>query len=280
MTKGMRTTILALTGAVVLASGAYALGSQAGDGAAAAAKNNAPGRVAGYGPGPGIAFGGPRPGRRFTRIAPGLDQLATRLGVSREALRSALQDLRPRPRQVRANIAQELADALGIDVAKVQAAFDKLAPRRRLERRGEVHRYDFGAAIAKQLGLSTAKVEQALQAQRDHRGDPAALAKALGVTPQELRQAFEHLWKDHGPPGARDRVQDHGPATAALAKELGVTQAQLRAAFDKLRAAHEADMAKIRDEFAQKLADRLHIDVAKVKAALDDFLPRFGGKHP
>jgi hypothetical protein len=123
-------------------------------------------------------------------------------------------------------------------------------------------------------------VQQALQAQRDHRGDPAALAKALGVTPQKLRQAFEQLWKDHGPPGVRDRVHDHGPATAALAKQLGVTQAQLQAAFDKVRAAHEADMAKVRDEFAQKLAERLHIDVAKVKAALDDFLPPFGGRHP
>jgi ClpA/ClpB-like protein len=278
MTRGKRTTVLALTGAVVLASGAYALGSQAGDGSAAAAKGNAPGPVVGYGPGPGIAFGGPPPGRRFTRIALGLGRLAARLGVSREALRSALQDVRPEPMEVRANLAQELADALGIDVAKVQAAFDKLAPRKRFERRGEVHRRDFAAGLAKQLGLTTAKVEQALRAQRDHRGGPDALAKALGVTPQKLRQAFEQLWKDHGPPGARTRV--FGPRTDALAKELGVTRAQLTAAFDKVRAAHEADMAKVRDEFAQRLADRLHVDVAKVKAALDDFLPRFEGKHP
>ena len=104
MTRGKRTTVLALTGAVVLASGAYALGSQAGDGSAAAAKGNAPGPAVGYGPGPGIAFGGPPPGRRFTRIAPGLGRLATRLGVTREALRSALQDLRPQPMQVRAQI--------------------------------------------------------------------------------------------------------------------------------------------------------------------------------
>jgi lambda repressor-like predicted transcriptional regulator len=272
MTRGTRTTALALAGAVALASGAYALGSQAGDGSAAAAKSGAQNPPA-YGPGPGYGFGGPPPGRRFVR--PGLDRLATRLGVSEEALRNALKDIRPKPTAVRANIAHELADALGIDVANVQAAFDKLRPRKR-----EVHRRDFAAALAKQLGLTTTKVEQALQAQRDHRGGPAALAKALGVTPQKLRQAFVQLWKDHGPPGARLRHRDHGPATAALAKELGVTQAQLQAAFEKVRAAHEADFAKLRDDLAQKLADRLHIDVAKVKAALDEFRPPFERKHP
>jgi hypothetical protein len=274
MTRGTRTKALALAGAVALASGAYALGSQAGNGSAAAAKSPQ------SAPGPGVGYG-PPPGRRFGGIRPGLDRLATRLGVSEEALRTALQDVRPKPPAVRANMAQELADALGIDVAKVQAAFDKLAPRmREKERKPDAHRRDFTAALAKQLGLTTAKVEKALQAQRGRDRDPGALAGALGVTPQKLRQAFAKLWKDHGPPGARDRIHDHRPATAALAKELGVTQAQLQAAFDKVRAAHEADFAKLRDQFAQKLADRLHIDVAKVKAALADFAPPFARKHP
>jgi hypothetical protein len=278
MTRGTRTKALALAGAVALASGAYALGSQAGGGSAAAARSpqSAPGLGVGY---------GPPPGRRFGGIRPGLDRLATRLGVSEEALRAALQDVRPKPPAVRANMPQELADALGIDIAKVQAAFDKLAPRmrekgKRTERKLDAHRRDFAAALATQLGLTTAKVEKALQAQRGRDRDPGALASALGVTPQKLRQAFAQLWKDHGPPGARDRIHDHGPATAALAKELGVTQAQLQTAFDKVRAAHEADFAKLRDQFAQKLADRLHIDVAKVKAALADFAPPFERKHP
>jgi hypothetical protein len=269
MTRGKRTTVLALAGAVVLATGAYALGSQAGDGSAAAAKSGA---QSGTPYGPALGYG-PPPGRHFGGIAPGLDRLATRLGVSQDALRAALQDLRPDRPAGRPGIAQELADALGIDVAKVKAAFDKLAPRRR-----EAHKRDFAADLAKRLGLSTAKVEQALRAQRDRSGGPAALAKALGVTTEKLRQAFAQLWKDHGPPGARAR--DHGPPTAALANELGVTQAQLQAAFEKVRAAHEDDFAKIRDQFAQKLADRLHIDVAKVKAALADFEPPFGRQHP
>jgi hypothetical protein len=273
MTRGKRTTVLALAGAVVLASGAYALGSEAGDGSAAAAKSGAQ-SGAPYGPGLGY---GPPPGRHFGGIAPGLDRLATRLGVSENALRAALQDVRPDRPAGRPDIAKELADALGIDVANVKAAFDKLAPRRH-----EAHKRDFAADLAKRLGLTTAKVEQALRAQRDRSGGPAALATALGVTPDKLRQAFAQLWKDHGPPGARARGhdRDHGPATAALAKELGVTQAQLQAAFEKVRAAHEDDFAKIRDEFAQKLADRLHIDVAKVKAALADFEPPFGSPHP
>jgi UDP-N-acetylmuramyl pentapeptide synthase len=168
-------------------------------------------------------------------------------------------------------MAQALADALGIDVAKVNAAFDKLRP-------GPGRRKDdFAAALAKKLGLSTAKVQSALAARRDHRGDPAALAKALGVTQEKLRRAFESLRPDHGPRGGRDH---RGPESAALAKALGVTQAQLNAAFDKLMAAHEADEKKRRDEFAQKLADKLNIDVAKVKAALDDFAPPFGRHHP
>ncbi len=270
MRKSKQTTALALVGAIALASGAYALGSQSGDGSAQAAKTNVPGAppYGGPGPGPGRGFGRP-PGAR-----PDLSALATKLGVTDAALQNALADLRadrPDPKGLRGDLAQEFADALGIPVAKVQAAFDKLGPKRDGHARG-----DFAAALAKQLGVSTAKVQAALDAQRDHRGDPAALAKALGVTEEKLRQAFESLRPDHGPPGARDH---HGPDTAALAKELGVSEAKLQAAFAKVRAAHEADEAKLRDQFAQKLADKLNIDVAKVKDALADFAP-FGRHHP
>jgi transcriptional regulator with XRE-family HTH domain len=259
MRKTKQTTALALVGAVALASGAYALGSQAGNGSAEAAKGTTQ-TPAPYGaPGPGRGFGHHPPGER-----PDLSALATKLGVSEATLQKALEDLRA-DRPNRDQMGQALADALGIPVAKVQAAFDKLKIGRK---------DDFAAALAKQLGLSTAKVQSALAAQRDHRGDPVALAKALGVSEQKLRQAFESLRPGHGPRG------DHrGPDSAALAKALGVTQAQLNAAFDKLRAAHEADEAKLRDQFAQKLADKLNIDVAKVKDALDDFAP-FGRHHP
>jgi protein-disulfide isomerase-like protein with CxxC motif len=267
MTSSKQTVALALTGAVALASGAYALGSQAGDGDAAAAKTTN-GTYGGAPPGPG------RPGFGFGRgpagPRPDLSGLASRLGVSESALRKALEDLRPAQRRehLRDDMAQELADALGIDVAKVQAAFDKLRPQR--EERG--HR-DLAAALAKQLGLSTAKVQSALDAQRERRGGPDALAKALGVTPAKLRQAFAALWRDHRP--ARDHAR--GPAIGALAKELGVTQAQLKAAFDKLRAAKEKQFADRRAEFAKQLAAKLGIDASKVEKALEAPM-RFRGR--
>jgi transcriptional regulator with XRE-family HTH domain len=267
MTSSKQTVALALTGAVALASGAYALGSQAADGDAAAAKT------------PNLTYGGPppgpgRPGFGFGRGPAGprhdLSDLATRLGVSQAALRKALEDLRPAQRpEARDDHAQALADALGIDVSKVTAALDKLRPQR--EERG--HR-DLAAALAKKLGLSTAKVQSALESQRDRRGGPDALAKALGVTPAKLRQAFAGLWRDHRP-GPRE----HGRrmATAALAKQLGVTQAQLEAAFAKLEAAEEKEHATKRAELAKQLAAKLGIDASKVEKALEAPM-RFRGR--
>jgi DNA-binding transcriptional MerR regulator len=256
MRRTKTTTALALTGAVALASGAYALGSQAGDGDAVAAKNANP---------PALGYGGPPPGRPGHGWRGGgppmLEGLADRLGVDESDLQAALEDLR---KDHGDDFAQQLADALGIDVAKVTAAFDKLRPTR------DRHA-DFAAALAKKLGVSTAAVRKAFD---QGRRDPQAVAKALGVTPEKLRQAFESLR-----PPRHDR---RGPDTAALAKALGVSQAKLKAALDKVKAAHEAQEQKQRDAFAKALADRLNIDVQKVEDALDDFGPRFGGgrHHP
>jgi hypothetical protein len=248
MRRTKTTTALALTGAVALASGAYALGSQAGDGDAVAAKSPAQG----YG---GPPFGGRGRGWRGGG-PPMLQGLADRLGVDESDLQAALEDIRSSRHD---DFAQQLADALGIDVAKVTAAFDKLRPRP-----GD-RRQDLAAALAKKLGVTTAKVRKAFEQQRGRHGDPEALAKALGVTPEKLRQAFESLRPRH-----RDR-----PDTAGLAKALGVSQAKLDAALDKVKAAAQ----KERDAFAQALADRLNIDVQKVEDALGDFRPRFGRRH-
>jgi hypothetical protein len=270
MTRGKRTTAFALAGAVALASGAYALGSQAGDGSAAAAKtgNAAPA----YGPPPGDRGPNAR-----------LGTLADRLGVDAAALRKALEDIGQARRD---DIAQKLADALGIDRAKVDAALKKLAPDG--PGRDDRHR-ELAQALAGALNLSVAKVQAALDAQRGHHGDPAALAKALGVSAAKLRQAFAKIRPDHGPghrdgrdgpggPGGHDGPGDHhGPSGAredALAKALGVTPAKLRAAFDKLRTDET-------DAFATELANRLNLDVAKVKDALGQLRPfGFGRHHP
>ena len=234
MTKGKRTTAIAVTGAIVLASGAYALGAQAGDGTADAARN-APDEVRmGYGYGPG------RPG-----VRPGFDDLADRLGVSQADLRAALDDIGADRKD---DSAQRLADALGIDAAKVEQAFENGRPERPARPRGPRGPQAFAAELAKELGLSTAKVRAALENGRD--GD---LADELGVSEQRLREAFRAVFGKRRP---------HRPGLANLAKELGVTQAQLEAAVEKLR-----------DDFAQKLADRLNLDVEKVQDAL-------GALHP
>jgi len=261
MTRGKRTTALALAGAVALASGAYALGSQAGDGSAAAAKTA---NTTGYGPppggGPGAWHGG-GPGERLTG-------LADRLGVSEAALRKALADL---GNEKRDDIAQKLADALGIDVAKVQSAFDKLRPKR--EARPRERHDEFAQTLAKQLNLPVAKVRAALEQQRDHRGDPAALADALGVSTAKLRQALATVFKDHRPGRGGPGRPGFGPAEDAIAKALGVTPAKLRAAFEKLR-------QEKTDAFATALAKKLNIDPAKVKDALGNEPFGFGHGHP
>src|SRR4051812_1910762 len=120
MTPRTKKTAVALSGALVLASGAYALGSQAGDGAALAGSTTASsaqqsGRH--FGPGPG------RPGGRGRELT----DLAGRLGVSEAKLRAARDDRE-------GAVAKALAGALGLSTDKVQAALEKLHGQRKLKR--------------------------------------------------------------------------------------------------------------------------------------------------
>ena len=106
-----QTAALVLTGAVALASGAYALGSQSDGSAVAAGEDERPAFVHHGGPG----FG--------------LDRLADRLGVDEAKLRDALEDVRgdlPARRELRADFAKELADELGTTQAKVEAALERI----------------------------------------------------------------------------------------------------------------------------------------------------------
>ena len=246
MTRGKQTTVLAVTGAVVLASGAYALGSQVGDGSASARGQGATEVRYGHGFGPG------RPGMR-----PGFDALADRLGVAEDDLRKALEDIAG---ERKTDLSQRLADALNLDRAKVEQALEKARPDRPHIRRPQA----LAAALAKELGLSTAKVRAALEKRRGHPSGPGDLADELGVSEEKLHEAFHAVLGKLRPPR---------PGLDNLAKELGVTQARLDAAFEKLRAQHD----DLRDEFAQELADRLNLDVAKVKEALET--PRFFGRR-
>jgi hypothetical protein len=222
MNKGKRTTAFALAGAIVLASGAYALGSQASDGAAVAAKQGEPaGSGHGFGRGPGMR--------------PGFDALADRLGVDEADLRAALED-------IAADRKAELADALGIDAAKVEQAFEDARPDRHRMRAPQA----FAAALAKELGLSAEQVRAALG---KHRGD---LAAELAVSEEKLREAF------HAVIG---KVRPHRPRFGNLAEELGVTQAQLDAAFEKLHDQFAQELAgrlKLDAAKVQDALDALH----------------------
>ena len=264
MTPRTKKTAAALSGALVLASGAYALGSQAGDGAAlAGSTSTSSSQQAGrpFGPGP---------------HRDDLSGLARRLGVSQPKLRSALAAVRPDRRDDHERVvAKALAAALGLSTDRVQAALEKLHGQRKLKRddRRADGRDAFAQALATRLGVSVAKVRAGLEAVRpDRRGagppDPGTLAQKIGVSEDKLRAALDDVRP--GGPG-RDRHHDgpgFGPGGAALAKALGVSEARLRAAVEKIRPALEKQHQAERDAFIAKLAAKLGLSEAKVKDAI------------
>ncbi len=178
MTIRGRTLALALAAAVVLASGAYALGSQAGDGSATAAGDKAEkgtdrqGIDPGDG-GPPMFFGGPDhvrfragagPGGppKIERRVFGLDRLADRLGVKEADLAKAMRELRKEnaPKLMRDDFVQSLADELGIDESKLEDALEKVGEK---QRQAFEQRHDeFLQKLADKLGISKDKVEDAL----------------------------------------------------------------------------------------------------------------------
>src|SRR4051812_39273485 len=155
---------------VVLSSGAYALGTQSGDGGALASGSNA--SASGAAPAKGAAVvvsGRGGPGRPGFRRGAGLDDLATKLGVSETALRDALEAVRDAktPAQRRTELTQALATALGKPVDQVTSALDSVLPDRpdRDRVRGQ-----FAADLAKALGVDTAKVRAGLDKARQDFG--------------------------------------------------------------------------------------------------------------
>jgi hypothetical protein len=125
----------AFAGAVVLASGAYAVGSQSGDGSANANQTNANGPMAGGPPGPYGMPGNPPS------------------GTTRRQMRQHF-------RQERRQMFSSLAKQLGVKEADLRKALTEI----RKEQRD-----DFAAKLAKKLGISEAKVKQALP-DRPHGG--------------------------------------------------------------------------------------------------------------
>ena len=156
-----KTAAIALTGAVALASGAYALGTQVGGGSAAAAGDR---------PGDELVIaagtsdrGGPMFRAHFRGGPLGSDALADRLGVDESDLREALEDVRsllPDPREVHRDFANELAKELGISEQRIDAALERM--RDRTEKEFEQRRDELAQRLADRLNVDVDKVKDAL----------------------------------------------------------------------------------------------------------------------
>jgi transcriptional regulator with XRE-family HTH domain len=288
MTTRTKKLATLLTTGVVLSSGAYALGSQTGDGGALASSSAGSTTAAGAN-GTNVADRRGRAGARaFGRDRGfGLEALATKLGVTPTALHNALKAIRDAktPAQRRAELTQALATALGKPVDQVTTAVNSVLPDK--PDRGPGRAGDFAAALAKALGVDTAKVQAGLDKARQdfgkgprdrdrngRRGDRLDalvndIASATGVDAAKVRSALQSLRPKagdrHDRRGARDDIRQK------LATALGVTPAALDAALAKVR-------TQERDAFATALAQRLNIDPQKVKDALPSF-PGPGRRH-
>ncbi len=263
-----------LTVGVVLSSGAYALGSQAGNGGALASGSNTSASGSGSASNVSDRHGG-RPGFRGGP-GPGFGDLATKLGVSETALRTALEAVRDSktPDQRRAELTQALATAIGKPADQVTSALNSVLPDK--PDRDKV-RGDFAADLAKALGVDVAKVQAGLdKARQDFQGQGRQgrrdnldtvvndIASATGVDAAKVRSALQDLRPKPGDRRDRRDRRDRGDdIRQKLATALGVTTAQLDAAFDKVR-------TQARDQFATELAQKLNIDPQKVKDALPD----------
>jgi protein-disulfide isomerase-like protein with CxxC motif len=139
---------------------------------------------------------------------------------------------------------QRLSDALGIDQAKVEQAFQTVSQGAQGQR---MSRSDFVNQVAQSLGVTADAMQAALEKARGghhhHRGGAAGacagrtdfnaalqnLAQALGVQPDQVKQAFEDA--------ARDRSGTDGSKTdflADVAQKLGVNPDALVSALENV----------------------------------------------
>ncbi|HEX8074190.1 MAG TPA: Clp protease N-terminal domain-containing protein [Thermoleophilaceae bacterium] len=245
MSRRKRQTAAVLAGAVVLASGAYAIGSTSGDGSATAKKSGSSASARGD-------------GRRGPH-GPDLAALAKALGVETADLRAALEDIRasrkPPSGDPRDGFIKDFAAAIGLPEDKVRAAFESVGPPKGAPRRGKRFR----------------------RGPHGPMGGPPPGGPMGGPPPPGGPGG------PGGPPPPDGRRGRHvGPpadVVSKLAKALGVEEADVKAAFEKLRTKHEAEETARRDEFASDLAKRLGLDVQKVKDALESVRPHDGRRE-
>jgi uncharacterized protein YidB (DUF937 family) len=156
---------------------------------------------------------------------------------------------------------QDLAGRLGVDRQKLEDALADI--RAQQQPPATDPRERLAAGLADKLGIDQVKVEKALAAQRPERRERGRGKRA------DKTAALAKVKPGAGGQGHGVHVRG-GPPAAGLAKALGVDEAKLQAALEALKKEQEPAREKRRDEFAQQLADRLGIDVDKVKAALPD----------
>jgi hypothetical protein len=225
MRRQRRTTIIVVGGALAIASVGYGLGTQADDGTAIA-DNAADTSTDQDGRSPD-RFGGPGFERR---VPPGFAALAHKLGVGQSALARALRDFHEQHEaDEHDQFASDLAEALGISKAKVQAALEKLDQRRdeRFDRReppGDLPRPPRDA-------LPPGMPRPPHDGMR-HFGMPLrGLASELGVTRGELRKALRELGR-----GAAGRFEQHQKELAQfLANRFDLDASKVADALDALR---------------------------------------------
>jgi transcriptional regulator with XRE-family HTH domain len=213
MQPNRRTTALVITGAVGLASAAYGLGSQAGDGSAAAGSaDNRENR------GPAVALG--------HRFAPFAADLADALGVNASELRQALRAFHEQERaDHQGEFAAALAEALEIPTERVTAALDEF--HENVERRMEKRREAFRDGPPPPHGAH--RIALPLR----------QLASALDVSRAELRQALREIRPDRPDrldrSEMRDRFEEHAAELAAyLAKRFDLDVDEVRDTFADL----------------------------------------------
>ena len=241
----------------------------------------------------GIGLG--EDGHRGPRVD--LDALAAELGVTTEALTTAIESVRSsieRPERgadmsaYRAAVVNALASALGLDAATVEAAvgdagfpFGGHGPRdgARLE------------TLATTLGVTTEALQAAIETANSSVDRPSAgsdlaayraafaasIAATLGLDPASVAAAIGDAvpFGGHGP---RD-----GARFEALATTLGVTTDALKAAMQQVRTdLAPPDAATDRDayraQYVAALAQALGIDAATVDTAIGEDPMPFGGR--
>ena len=177
MPRQRRTQVIVVGGALAIASAAYGLGTQAGDGNAIAENSQS----------------GERGARVMVeRRGPcGFTGLADDLGVDQSKLEDALRDFgEGQADDMHAGFARDLASALGVSSGKVSAALDKLHQQRK-------DRFDDH--------MGPRDLPPPPGGARFHFGPPLRdLAKELGVTRSELRKALGEVGQKAG-----DRFEEH-----------------------------------------------------------------------